>query len=503
MNPHDTEKGRTVAIQRMISRRRLSGGVVGAATVAVLAACGAPATPTPPPKSAEKAVGATPAAAAGAKPKGPVTLRVAVNGTAQRAQDLNAFVKAFSDKNPGVTVEWSPIQAPDHDVFYVKLLTEIASGKQHDLVDIATEGVQLFADKLGLKLDDFLKSDKGAVQEYFSEVAPSLIEASMYEGSVYELPAGFNAAMVYLNVDALDKASIKPPADDWTVQEFREIARKLSAKKDASGQPEMFGYAWANRHWGGYVPWVFVNDSNLLTEERAPGGEWMWSTFYAGNAAAKGLGGGWRWNASKANDPKNIEALQVLVDMTKEKSALDPTSGVGQTATTANFVSGKIGMTVGGAGSVGAFKNGGMKEGSFDVRRFPKWKTQRHQFGARGLMGLKVSTAHDELYSFMKFWTSKDVIALVAGNPVTTTPPRRSMLTANVMFGMKNWRVFYETLDTLPDTAPIPAPPESNQLATVLVKAVDLAITGEQSPKQALDDMHRDLTKLFQARPKA
>jgi hypothetical protein len=136
------------------------------------------------------------------------------------------------------------------------------------------------------------------------------------------------------SLEVFDKAGVKPPADDWTAQDFREIAKKIAAKRDGSGQPETFGYAWTNRHWGGYVPWIFVNDSNLLTEERAPGGEWLWSTFYANDAAAKGRGGGWRWNASKANDPKNVEALQFLVDMTKEKSAIDPATGGGDACVT-------------------------------------------------------------------------------------------------------------------------------------------------------------------------
>jgi multiple sugar transport system substrate-binding protein len=497
-----------VTYRGTISRRRLIGAALGAGAVAALAACGAPATPTPAPAKAgaeapKPAAGATPAAAAAAKPKGAVSLRVAQNGTQQRMQELTGFAKAFMDKNAGVSVEFVPIQAPDHDQFFVKLLTEMASGKQTDLVSVATEGTQLFAGKdLAVKLDDFLKNDKGAMQEYFSDVAPSLVEAMMYEGSLYELPANFNAANMFLNLDVFEKAGIKPPADDWTVQDFREIARKIASKKDASGQPEVFGYAWTNRHWGGYVPWVFVNDSNLLTEERAPGGEWLWSTFYADNPAAKGRGGGWRWNASKANDPKNVEALQLLVDMTKEKSALDPAAGGGAAQQT-NFVGGKVGMTPAGAFWAAGLKNGGMKEGTFDVRLFPKWKSQRHQYGTGGLMGLKASPSRDEMWSFMKYWVSKDVISTVMGPTTSTTSPRRSLMTEDRMGGIKNWKVFYDTLDKLPDTAPIPAPPESNQLATLLTKHVDLAITGEKPAKQALDDMHAELTKLLQARPKS
>jgi ABC-type glycerol-3-phosphate transport system substrate-binding protein len=144
-----------------------------------------------------------------------------------------------------------------------------------------------------------------------------------------------------------------------------------------------------------------------------------------------------------------------------------------------------------------------MKEGTFDVRLFPKWKTQRHQFGAGGLLGLKSSKSPDALWKFMKYWVSKDVLGTVVGSPATTTSPRRSLMTEDRMAGMKNWKVFYDTLDKHPDTAPIPAPPESNQLATILTKYVDLAITGEQTPQAALDQMHTELTKLLAARTKS
>ena len=191
----------------------------------------------------------------------------------------------------------------------------MAGGKPTDLVSVATEGLQVFTGKdLALKLDDFAKGDKGEMQEFFSDVAPALVEASMYEGSLYVAAGQLQRRQHVPEPRCAVQGRHQPPTDDWTYQDFRRSRRSWPPRRTRTGQPETFGYAWTNRHWGGYVPWVFVNDSNLLTEERAPGGEWLWSTFYANDPAAKGRGGGWRWNASKANDPKNVEALQFLVD---------------------------------------------------------------------------------------------------------------------------------------------------------------------------------------------
>src|SRR5438132_440539 len=98
-------------MQPVTRRHLLTTAVFGAATLAALTACGAPAAPTTAPtKPADKpAAGATPAPAGAAAPaKGAKSLRVAINATQQRAQQLTDFGKSFQDKN-GIAVEWTPI----------------------------------------------------------------------------------------------------------------------------------------------------------------------------------------------------------------------------------------------------------------------------------------------------------------------------------------------------------------------------------------------------------
>ena len=178
-------------------------------------------------------------------------MRVAVNATQQRAQELTNIAKAFGEKNPGVTVEFTPIQAPDHDQFFVKLLTEMAGGKQTDLVNVATEGLQLFAGKdLAVKLDELVQADKGAMQEYFSDVSPALVEAMMYEGSLYELPANFNAANMFLNLDA-SREGRHPAAD-----------RRLDPRRVPRDRPQ------AGREEGRHRP---AGDVRLRLDEPALG----------------------------------------------------------------------------------------------------------------------------------------------------------------------------------------------------------------------------------------
>ena len=51
------------------------------------------------------------------------------------------------------------MQAYDWSDFFSKILTQIAAGTAPDLVYVATEGVQLFARRLGVPLDEWVKRD--------------------------------------------------------------------------------------------------------------------------------------------------------------------------------------------------------------------------------------------------------------------------------------------------------------------------------------------------------
>src|SRR5262249_18321256 len=143
--------------------------------------------------------------------------------------------------------------------------------------------------------------------EYFSDVSPVLTETMMYEGDLYQLPRDFNAANMYFNTGLLKEAGLDVPKEDWTKDDFVNYAKAMTGK--GAGK-DSFGYGWTNRLWGSWTPWIFVNATNFLAEEKAPGGEWMWTTFYAKDPNAKGRGGGFRWPKPQANSPAMLETLE-------------------------------------------------------------------------------------------------------------------------------------------------------------------------------------------------
>ena len=276
--------------------------VAGASSVMLaVAACATPSQPAAPAEGGE----AAPAAET-------VVLRIQANPD----QESPVMALYRESVNSNVDGEYISITGIDHEEVAAKMLSMLAAGEQVDLGFAATEATQLYAGKgLAMALDEYVKASEAELQDYFSDVHPSLNEAMMWEGSLYQLSRDFNAANMYYNTAAFEGAGFGHPDASWTKDDFYQIA---SAIASGGSDSPVYGYAWINRLWGSWMPWIFVNGGNILTEERAPGGEWLWDTFYADDPAAEGRGGGWRWLAPQANDPANVEALEFMVQLFDE-----------------------------------------------------------------------------------------------------------------------------------------------------------------------------------------
>jgi len=400
---------------------------------------------------------------------------------------ISPAVKALDSR---ITFEVTAINGTDWNDFIAKVLTQMAAGTPPDIISVATEGLQLMAQKeLAIPLDEYVTRDMSNLKEYFDDVHPSLIESTMYDGHLYTLPDGFNAGNMYYNTDLFQKAGADEPTAAWTLDNFHNAAVKVAKL------PDVNAFNWVVRLWGSWTSFMYANNANLLEEGHYPGGDWLWKSAYAGNPAAEGRGGGWKWGQPTANSPATVEALEYMIEL--KKASLSPSPDVGGGGTLQGlFSSNRIGMAIGGGFWAGGLKNAGMAKGAFDVQMFPKWKSQRHLFGAGGYAIFKSSSKKDLAWELVKLLVQPSSFdAIWPGN--VTTPVRKSLMTADryKTTGPKHWSVFYDTLTKHPDTAPIPAPPYYNALATSLNQRTTEAISSGNA-KQALDGMQSDLEKL-------
>ena len=421
------------------------------------------------------------------------SLSIAILGTNQDAAARQSLVDAFTARHPDISVRLQAVQGTDWADFFAKILTMVAAGTPPDVCVVATEGAQLFAERLAEPLDEFIKRDAAQVQDYFDDVHPSLIEAFMYKGSVYQMPIDFNAANMYFNTEAMRRAGVPYPAADWTHEDFLTMARQMRQAAGSGFVP----FYWTNRLWGGIVPWLYINDTSFLTEKKSPGGEWLWDRFYPDHKGA--YSGGFLWEGSNASDPRVAESFEFVRALVEEGLGTSPAQGGGNELV-GQFSGGSIGMTPAGGFWVQGLSEAGLTPQDYDVAYFPKWRTQRHQFGAAGYAILRTSERKDEAWEWVKFCTSREGMQLAFPSP-NTTPTRRSMCNEALYSqkGPAHWKVFYDTLDQLP-CAPIPAPPQQAAVETALIKNVLGAVTGSAAAlPAALERLDEDLTRALEA----
>jgi len=422
--------------------------------------------------------------------RGDNSLSIAIMGTAADAAARQRAIDAFTRLHPEIRVKVQAIQAVDWKDFFTKILTMVAAGTPPDVVYVATEGAQLFAEKLAHPLDEYIRRDASDMREFFEDVHPSLVEAFMYKGSLYQLPMDWNAANMYYNTAAFAQAGLDRPADDWTHIDFRNSLAAMRKARTSDFTP----YYWTNRLFGGVVPWLYANDTSFLKETRSAGGDWLWDGFYANDPSRSLRSGGYQWLEPNANDDRVFESFDYLRGLVKDGLGVRPEEG-GGSSLVGLFASNRIGTTPAGGYWVQGLHEAGMGANDFDVQFFPRWKTQRHQFGTAGYAIMKTAKDKDAAWEWIKFSSSREAMELIFPNPITT-PARRSMVNEQLYSGKgpAHWKVFYDTLDRFPTTGPIPAPPQQAAVETALMKNVSLAVSGdEQQLKQALASMQRDL----------
>ena len=390
------------------------------------------------------------------------SLTVAVNGTQSAATAISQAVgPAFKQAHPGVTLNFMAINGTDWNDYFSKILTLIASGNPPDLTTVATEGLQLFADKgLAQPLNSYVMSDKASLQEYFSDVHPVLVESMMYQGNLYVLPTDFNAGNMYFSTDCWTRrASAIPPITG---------PRTTSTTWPSSGPDRRT--RWGGTGWCGCgaagPPGCTPTTPTCSPRAGGPaaagcGTPSTRTTRRRRTARAAGTG-----ERRPRTTPPTVEALQYMIDLKNAKLSASPDVGGGGTLQ-GLFAANHIAMTIGGGFWAGGLHTAGMAPTAFDVQYFPAWSVQKHLLGDAGYAMLKSSNNKEMAWEFMKSLTSPAALgALVAGN--TSTPTRRSMMTASryAPTGPAHWQVFYGTLDKFPNTTPIPAPPYYQQLAT-------------------------------------
>ncbi|WP_374712408.1 ABC transporter substrate-binding protein [Symbiobacterium terraclitae] len=175
-----------------------------------------------------------------------VTIRLATWAGAEEAKELQAVI----DKINAEATDYQIVHEPAPADYYTKIQTMFAGGTAPDLLWLAQEYVVPYAAKGALMdiTDRLAKDSRPAanLDDYF----PMVLEHAQYQGRTYGLPWIAQPVIVYYNEALFDEKGLPYPTDDWTWEEFRELAVKLTDKERGiygttfNGWPPVHMFIW-------------------------------------------------------------------------------------------------------------------------------------------------------------------------------------------------------------------------------------------------------------------
>lgn len=196
---------------------------------------------------------ATLAACGGDAPTAQVVLRMTSwQSPPENVLDLPA-VQAFEREHPGVRVVNEPVS--NQAEYREKVITAIASGAPPDVLLLDGIDVPAFAQAhVLLDLAPFASRVGLPVTDFF----PNVLAMFARGDTVLAFPKGFSPVVYYYNRALFDAAGLPYPTDDWTFDEFLQVARALTVDRDGDGTPDQWGtavdrrfHAWQAMVWSG------------------------------------------------------------------------------------------------------------------------------------------------------------------------------------------------------------------------------------------------------------
>jgi multiple sugar transport system substrate-binding protein len=385
------------------------------------------------------------------------TLKVASFGGDAQTAAINHAIERFNKAYPNVTVELSmdPISTGWGD-YVTKVLSQFTAGDAADVYGTAIETFQAFASRnLWMPLDDYVKANSG-----FSDFAPSLFQQGSYKGNIMYIPIGWNNIMINYNADLLDKAGIKHPVD-WTWDEFREVAKKLTVK-DSSGNVTQWGYEVPNQNFF-IQPWFFSNGSpGALTDD---------------------------WSGSNMLDPKVAESLQFLHDLIH----VDGVSPIPGTDTMDNqFLAGQVAMISRGHWIVGNCKAAGLK---LDIANVPSKVSPTTVIGFGGYAINKDTKNADLAKALVAELTSVET-QKEEGEGGGGVPGRKSAAETEAFLSYPPSAALYYA--SLPNTKPVPSPANFQEVEKIFIRYYTAMMSDEVSIADGCKQAHDELTASFE-----
>ena len=238
--------------------------------------------------------------------QGRTKLKLATWANEQEAKELDAILADLNEKSETYVIEHMLIPQD----YYTKVQTMVAGKTAPDLVWLAQEYIPAYASNGAVvDLTEMLKGqDVIDMDDYFD----GPLETALWEGKTYGLPWIGQPYVVYYNKTMFEENGIEEPAKDWTWDDFSKTAEALT----------------------GDGVYGFGNTGSL------PSAVLAWG--YGGDTVTKD-------GQVLLNSEETIAGFEKLYEMQSNPNMTMPFVEAESLGVEPGFLTGKIGMFIGGA----------------------------------------------------------------------------------------------------------------------------------------------------------
>ncbi|MFG1696239.1 ABC transporter substrate-binding protein [Nonomuraea sp. NPDC049309] len=308
-------------------------------------------------------------AGAGAQSQGKVTLSYGVWDATQQ-EVMKELAAEFTKTHPDIAVD---VQLTPWADYWTKMKAAVSGGAAPDVFWMNGPNFRLYASNGVIKPIE---------EQVDTSVYPKpLVDLYTYEGKLYGLPKDMDTVGVWYNKELFDAAKVKYPSDDWTWDDFKAAAAKLT--DPAKG--------------------VYAVGAQLTSFQ-----EYQYPTIYQAGGYVISPDG----TKSGYDDPKTIAGLKFWTDLIAAKQSPDLKT-MTDTAPLQLFEAGKLAMYWGGSWNVAEFGTNDYTKDKVDVAPLPKGEKQATIIhGVANVISAK--TEHPEqAWEFVKFLGSKEAAGIL------------------------------------------------------------------------------------------
>lgn len=399
------------------------------------------------------------AAEAGNGDEEPVTIEVAVSGSAQEMEIHQQKFDLYMEEHPNVTIK--PVDIGTER--FQKLMTLIGSGTAPDIIYINEWCYSLAYRDVLLPLDSYIEAD---TEFDLADYPESLLVPLRYEDQLYALPQEVSPYVIYYNKDMFEAAGLELPTDDWTMDDFYAAAKALT-----NPDKNVYGY----RHPGAWADQI-LNWFSLSGVE-----------FDISGTEVTGL-----------DTPEALSALEFLYNLVVvDKLSPNPAAltAMGKSAD-AMFRNQSVAMEASGLWTLPTYKADPLSF-EWDVVRMPRGETQKVKAGILN-WGISADTKNpDAAWDLLKFLAGPEGMRIVAESNMAlpaSTDEDANQIVLDTHFP-ENVKAFVDSVPDVDMTDQLSI--YRTEVNTKLQELVDKMLIGESTPEETQQALIKEINGIL------